>query len=59
MLIFDKNKHLCYNTQLERGDYMAKVPNGMNEDYVEYFPLEEYVDRIILSPLVLEHLQDS
>jgi Fic family protein len=38
---------------------MAKVPNGMNEDYVEYFPLEEYVDRIILSPLVLEHLQDT
>ena len=38
---------------------MAKVPNGMNSDYVEYFPLDEYVDRIILFPHILEHLQDT
>ncbi|MBR7042361.1 MAG: Fic family protein [Bacilli bacterium] len=38
---------------------MAKVENCMNSDIVEYFPLEEYVDRIILLPEVLEHLQDT
>ena len=38
---------------------MAKVPNGMNDNYVDYFSLEEYVDRIILFPYVLEHLQDT
>lgn len=38
---------------------MAKVPNGMNSEYVNYFPLKEYVDRIILLPYVLEHLQDT
>lgn len=38
---------------------MAKVPNGMNSDYVKYFSLDEYVDRIILFPHVLEHLQDT
>ena len=38
---------------------MAKVPNGMNDAYVNYFPLDEYVDRIILFPDLLEHLQDT
>ena len=38
---------------------MAKVPNGMNDNYVSYFPLDEYVDRIILLPYLLEHLQDT
>ena len=38
---------------------MAKVPNGMNSEYVNYFPLKEYVDKIILLPYVLEHLQDT
>ena len=38
---------------------MAKVPNGMNSDIVEYFSLDEYVDRIVLFPYVLEHLQDT
>ena len=38
---------------------MAKVPNGMNSEVVEYFPLEEYVDRIVLFPYILEHLQDT
>ena len=30
-----------------------------NDAIVEYFPLEKYVDKIILKPLVLEHLQDT
>ena len=38
---------------------MAKVPNGMNDAEVKYFPLSEYVDRIILLPDILEHLQDT
>ncbi len=38
---------------------MAKVPNGMNDAYVSYFPLDDYVDRIILLPDLLEHLQDT
>ena len=38
---------------------MAKVPNGMNSDYVDYFSLDEYVDRIILLRDTLEHLQDT
>ena len=38
---------------------MSKVPNGMNDDYVEYFSLDEYVDRIVLFPDTLEHLQDT
>ncbi len=38
---------------------MAKPENGMNDAYVDYFSLEEYVDRIILLPYVLEHLQDT
>lgn len=32
---------------------------GMNSDYVEYFPLEDYVDKIKLLPFVLEHLEDT
>ena len=38
---------------------MAKPENGMNDAYVDYFSLEEYVDRITLLPYVLEHLQDT
>lgn len=38
---------------------MAMVPNRMNDAYVSYFPLDKYVDRIILLPDVLEHLQDT
>ena len=43
----------------ERGGNMAYVPNGMNDAYVDYFSLEDYVDRIILSPSVLSHLEDT
>ena len=32
---------------------------AMNSEIVEYFPLEKYVDKIILKPSVLEHLQDT
>ena len=35
------------------------IKNGMNDAVVEYFPLEEYVNRIVLLPHVLEHLQDT
>ena len=35
------------------------IINGMNSDYIEYFPLEEYVDRITLLPHVLEHLEET
>ena len=38
---------------------MAKVENGMNSAYVNYFSLDEYVDKIVLFPYVLEHLQDT
>ena len=32
---------------------------GMNSDIVEFFPLEEYVDRIVLLPYLLEHLEET
>ena len=35
------------------------IVDGMNEDYVEYFPLEEYISRIKLLPRVLEHLEET
>ena len=38
---------------------MDIIKNGMNDAYVDYFSLEEYVDKIVLLPYVLEHLQDT
>ena len=38
---------------------MASVPNGMNDAYVNYFSLSDYVDKIVLSPDLFEHLQDT
>ena len=32
---------------------------GMNSDYVEYFSMEEYVDRIRLMPYLLSHLEST
>ena len=32
---------------------------GRNSDYIKYFPLEEYVDRIKLLPSLLEHIEDT
>ena len=32
---------------------------GMNEDYVSYFDLEEYVSKIKLLPRLLEHLEST
>jgi len=32
---------------------------GMNDDYVSYFDIEEYVDRIVLKPSLLEHLEET
>lgn len=31
----------------------------MNDDYIEYFPLEEYINKIKLLPKVLEHLEET
>ena len=38
------------------GCYMPIV-NGMNSDYINYFSLFDYVNKIKLSPAVLEHLE--
>ena len=35
------------------------IKNGMNDAVVDYFSLEDYVDKIVLLPDVLEHLQDT
>ena len=35
------------------------IINGMNSDYIDFFSLEEYVDRIVLLPQVLEHLEET
>ena len=35
------------------------IIDGMNNDFIEYFPLEEYVKKIKLLPKVLEHLEDT
>ena len=35
------------------------ICDGMNDDYVEYFLLEDYIARIKLLPKVLEHLEDT
>ena len=32
---------------------------GMNSDFIEYFDMEEYVDRIRLLPYLLEHLEST
>lgn len=32
---------------------------GMNSDYIKYFNLEEYIDRIKIMPYVLEHLENT
>ena len=32
---------------------------GMNSDYVSYFSIEEYVDKIKLLPKLLDHLEDT
>lgn len=33
--------------------------NGMNSDFVSFFPLEEYVEKIRLLPSLLEHIEDT
>ena len=35
------------------------IIDGMNDDYIEYFPLEEYINKIKLLPKVLEHLEET
>ena len=35
------------------------IIDGMNSDYIDFFPLEEYVDKIVLLPYVLEHLEET
>lgn len=38
---------------------MSNNDNGMNLNYISYFPLEEYIERIKLLPDVLVHLNDT
>lgn len=38
---------------------MAPIKNGMNDSYVYYFSLEEYIRKIKLLSLVLEHLEET
>ena len=38
---------------------MAPIVEGMNSDYIDYFPLEEYISRIKLLPKLLEHLEET
>ena len=35
------------------------IIDGMNDDYIEYFSLEEYINKIKLLPKVLEHLEET
>lgn len=35
------------------------IVDGMNNDYIEYFSLEEYINRIKLLPKVLEKLKET
>lgn len=38
---------------------MPADQNGMNSDYIGYFSVEEYIERIKLLPYLLEHLQST
>ena len=38
---------------------MSINEKGMNSDYVKYFPLEEYIDKIVLTSDLLAHLEDT
>lgn len=35
------------------------INNGMNSDYISYFQLEEYINRIKLLPYLLDHLENT
>lgn len=35
------------------------IVDGMNSDYISYFPLEEYIKRINLLPFLLAHLEST
>lgn len=39
--------------------FMPINSEGMNDDYIKYFDLEEYIARIKLLPKLLEHLEDT
>lgn len=43
----------------KKGGINMPIVNGMNDDIIEYFSLEDYVDKIVLLPDTLEHLQDT
>lgn len=43
----------------ERGDVMPINEYGMNSDYIKYFSLEEYVERIKLLDKLLFHLDET
>ena len=55
---FDINICLWYTNRQSKG--MIEMPineHGMNSDYVSYFPIEEYVAKIDLTPELLDHLE--
>ena len=38
---------------------MTPIIDGRNEDYIKYFSIEDYVNKIKLEPYVLEHLEET
>ena len=36
-----------------------KIENGVNLNKFDYFPLEEYVNRITVEDFVLEHMEET
>ena len=61
MLLYITNKLHCYFIQQKRRKKGSKImpidERGMNSDFINYFSLEEYVDRIKLLPSLLEHIE--
>ena len=35
------------------------IVDGLNSDYISYFPLDDYIKRIKLLPFLLEHLEST
>lgn len=57
MLLYRTNKLYFIKKEV---DFMSPIDqNGMNSDYISYFSLEEYIERIKLLPSLLEHLEQT
>lgn len=50
---------MCYNISQERRGFMPINSEGMNNDYISYFSIDEYVGSIRLLPYLLEHLEST